>query len=85
MADLTFVRVSNTIVTTVNSTGRTVTIENEYLGNDGVQTIQFADGTAWSVSDIRATEHDVGDAANIEHLSYKARTVVISIPAVVDR
>jgi hypothetical protein len=62
VADLSFARVGYgySLAITVNSTGKTITIDNEYvtdypeIGNNGLQIIRFADGTTWTTPDILA-------------------------------
>jgi hypothetical protein len=51
-ADLVFGRMDVSLQITVAATGKTITIDNEYYGNDGVRSIQFADGSVWGMSEI---------------------------------
>ena len=45
---------SNDLTLTAKSTGKTITVEGHFGGHDGVQAIQFADGTSWDRSQIAA-------------------------------
>jgi Ca2+-binding RTX toxin-like protein len=51
---LIFTRVNNDLRITVNSTGKTITVGNEFAStnHDGVQQIAFADGTVWNRAQI---------------------------------
>ncbi len=51
---LTFTRVNNDLQIAVNTTGRVITVTNEFssVNHDGVQQIAFADGTNWNRAQI---------------------------------
>jgi len=53
--DLSFARDGNDLKITVNQTGETITVDRQFYAPDqnwGVEKIEFADGSSWSLQDI---------------------------------
>ncbi|WP_158816032.1 calcium-binding protein [Methylocapsa sp. S129] len=52
-SDLTFSRSDDDLLIMINSTGRTITVDDEFESstNDGIQQIAFANGTEWNLSE----------------------------------
>jgi Ca2+-binding RTX toxin-like protein len=66
-SDLTFSRSGVNLVVTVNSTGQTVTIDEQYYSqtaNWGMEKIEFADGTSWNLATINASGWYRGTSGN---------------------
>ena len=65
--DLTFSRSGVNLVITVNATGQTVTIDEQYYSqtaNWGIEKIEFADGTSWSLGQVTAAGWYRGTTGN---------------------
>ena len=66
-SDLTFTRSGVNLVITVNATGQTITIDEQYYSqtaNWGIEKIEFADGTSWNLGEINAAGWYRGTTGN---------------------
>ena len=64
-SDVTFIHVSNSnhLVIQINSTGETVTVQNQFNGTDGIEQVLFADGSTWDRSQIQTAAWYRGTAS----------------------
>ncbi len=59
-ADLSFVRIGDSLLIKVAETGKTVTVES-FFTNNGIEVLRFADGTEWNRTQIKNASIYQGD------------------------